>query len=506
MRILHLIAALLVVFAGPAYAKSGTVAWILTQKSGDVRVLKKGLQPASVNLRAALAPGDVIATGSTGRAMLTRGADYVVVAPSSRLLLPAEQQKKGFTRLVQQVGTMFYKVRHTGVPHFAVDTPMLAAVVKGTTFTVVVDHDRAAVQVTEGLVEVSSLTGDAKRLVEGGLTVYIGRQRPNEIIEVKPGAVGEPVPVGGRGAAVQIGGSADVPLGTVTNLTGGLVRVAPAAPVVAAPNPLLPGTVSVVPASSPAAPVVAPPAPGGSVQVPPSAPAAPSAPVVGIVDPAPVQEPVAPSASGAGGPPVETPAPPGDVAAPVVEPAAPVVEPAAPVIEPAAPVVEPVVDVVAPVVEPVVDVVTPVVEPVVDVVAPVVEPVVDVVAPVVEPVVDVVAPVVEPVVDVVAPVVEPVVDVVAPVVEPVVDVVAPVVEPVVDVVAPVVEPVVDVVAPVVEPIVDVVAPVVEPVVDVVAPVVEPVVDVVAPVVEPVVEVVAPVVEQIGGEGGRVGVW
>ena len=149
MRIVHVIAAFFVLIATPALAKEGSSAWIVAQKSGDVRVIHDGLQPASVQVRAALSPGDVIATGANGRAMLTRGDDYVVVAPGSRLLLPKAEEKRGFTRLIQQVGTMLYKVKHTGVPHFAVQTPMLAAVVKGTSFSVVVDKDRAAVQVTE---------------------------------------------------------------------------------------------------------------------------------------------------------------------------------------------------------------------------------------------------------------------------------------------------------------------------------------------------------------------
>ena len=65
-----------------------------------------------------------------------------MVAPRSELRLPAAPQPSGFTRVVQTLGTMLFKVRHTGTPHFAVDTPMLAAVVKGTTFTIVVDKDR----------------------------------------------------------------------------------------------------------------------------------------------------------------------------------------------------------------------------------------------------------------------------------------------------------------------------------------------------------------------------
>lgn len=232
MRILQTIGALFILVASPAVSKEVAASWIVTQKSGDVRVLRNGVQPASIQLRSALSPGDVIATGANGRAMLTKGDDYVVVAPASRLMLPKEQQQSGFTRLFQQMGTMLYKVKRTGAPHFAVETPMLAAVVKGTTFTVVVDDKRAAVQVTEGIVEVSSASGDARRLVEGGMTVYIGRERPNVIVDVKSSA-DLPRSTGESGEAVKIEGSGDVSLSTIANLTDGLVSAPPVAPVVA---------------------------------------------------------------------------------------------------------------------------------------------------------------------------------------------------------------------------------------------------------------------------------
>ena len=396
MRILRFLGGLLILMASPAMAKDAA-AWIVTQKSGDVRVLKNGLQPASLQVRTALSAGDVVATGANGRAMLTRGDDYVVVAPGSRLLLPKELKQSGFTRLVQQVGTMLYKVKHTGVPHFAVETPMLAAVVKGTSFTVVVDKDRAAVQVTEGVVEVSSLAGDAKRLVEGGMTVYVGRERPQDIVELKPGAHQLP-PSSGGDTAVKIESSGDVSLGTITDLTGGLVREAPTAPV--AGIAMAPVTKAVTPAPVPTTSVVA-------IETDPLVavlePAAPTVtdPVAAIVDPVvtAVTQPVAGV--------VEA------VVAPVTQPVVSVAQAVvAPVTQPVVSVVE---TVVAPVTQPVVGivetVVTPVTQPVVAAVTTVTQPVVAVAAPVTQPVVgivEVVAPVAQPVVAVVAPIVVPV--------------------------------------------------------------------------------------------------
>lgn len=99
MRLLQIFAALLVMFSSPAMAKD-VAAWIVTQKSGEVRVLRNGMQPASARLHASLSPGDVVATGDNGRAMLTNGDDYVVVSPGSKLVLPKDQQQPGFTRLI----------------------------------------------------------------------------------------------------------------------------------------------------------------------------------------------------------------------------------------------------------------------------------------------------------------------------------------------------------------------------------------------------------------------
>jgi hypothetical protein len=376
MRILQFIAAILFFFATPAMAKDGgPAAWVVAQKSGHVQVVRAGMQPASVQLRATLSPGDVVATGADGRAMLTRGGDYVIVAPGSRLLLPKSEPRSGFTHLIQQVGTMLYKVRHTGVPHFAVETPMLAAVVKGTSFTVIVDKDRAAVQVTEGLVEVSSAAGNARRLVEGGMTVYVGRERPNEIIEMKAGAVEPVASDGGATEAVKIESSGDVPLSAVTNLTGGLVTEAPVVQAVAVTNPVTVGGLVTTPASG-------------------------SQPVVEVFDGA---------APGVTDPVVDL------VEATVPE----VIDPVLEIIEGTLPrVKDPVVDIVEstlpPVTDPVVEIVEAVLPPVVD---PVVEIVEAVLPPVVEPVVDIVEAVLPPVV---APVVEIVETVLPPVVAPIV--------------------------------------------------------------------------------------
>lgn len=212
--------------APPAFAKTAAELWKVSQRTGEAQVIRSGMQPVALITNGSLQPGDLVVTGATGRVVLTRGGDYVVVAPSSRLLLPKAEQPGGFTRLIQQVGTMLYKVKHTGIPHFAVDTPMLAAVVKGTSFTVIVDQDRAAVQVTDGIVEVTAAVGGMQKLVEGGNTVFINRDHPRDLIEATAATIGTPSP-DDHDKAFKISASPEESLSTIATLTSGLIRVDP---------------------------------------------------------------------------------------------------------------------------------------------------------------------------------------------------------------------------------------------------------------------------------------
>ena len=297
---------LLLIFATFAFLSASATAagaaaemWRVNQKSGDVRVIRNRLQPAAARVDAALSPGDVVMTGATGRATLTRGGDYIVLAPSSRLLLPANTQQNGWTSLIQEMGTMLFKVRSTGKPHFRVDAPMLAAVVKGTTFTVIVGPDRSAVQVIEGAVEVSAVQGGMSRLVEGGKTVFIAYDNPSSLITADGATLQKTSAT--PGTAVKLGGSGDVGLATVASLTDGLVRadlaVAPAkavttiAPAVASGATGVTGAVGGVvalvtePTATNAVVTVATNATTGVTGLTQAAVATPVSPVVGTVVP-----------------------------------------------------------------------------------------------------------------------------------------------------------------------------------------------------------------------------
>lgn len=101
-----------------------------------------------------------ISTGPRGRLTLSRGVERISFQPRT---LAALITRNGLwsrkTEVVQQKGQIALDVEKRSRPHTYVHTPFLAAVVKGTSFTVTVTDQNASVSVDRGLVQVSSFTG-----------------------------------------------------------------------------------------------------------------------------------------------------------------------------------------------------------------------------------------------------------------------------------------------------------------------------------------------------------
>ena len=164
-------AVLLASTSSGALAQSMT--WRISEAAGAVSVRHGAeLRPAARN--GVLAPGDAVVTGAGGRAVLVHDRDFVTVSANSRVTVPVAQEAGGFTQIVQDLGNAIFRIEKLKVPHFAVKTPYLAAVVKGTTFSVTVDGTGTSLQVVEGAVEVATLDGGAKDLIRPGTVATIG--------------------------------------------------------------------------------------------------------------------------------------------------------------------------------------------------------------------------------------------------------------------------------------------------------------------------------------------
>jgi hypothetical protein len=178
------------IFAGVALSVFATMAsaaeWRLVDIAGPVRVAVLGGAPAAGAKGQALPTGTSVTTAAGGRATLDNGEQHIVVGPNSRLTVQPDQG--GFTRIAQDLGAAMFKVDKKNVPHFRVDTPLLAAIVKGTTFTVMVEGTSDAVSVAEGLVEVRSNQNGMVGDVAAGATGTVLRDAPGAVQVMTPAA------------------------------------------------------------------------------------------------------------------------------------------------------------------------------------------------------------------------------------------------------------------------------------------------------------------------------
>ncbi len=151
----------------PAFAAEGGT-WSVSKSSGEVWITNGEVQQASLNPADNLKPGDTIRTGRNGRVLLMRGEESILIAPNSVVGLPAEPKEGLSTTIVQQAGSILLEVEKRNVKHFEVETPYLAAVVKGTQFRVSVNAASTSVDVMRGQVEVTDFkSGQIAQVMPG---------------------------------------------------------------------------------------------------------------------------------------------------------------------------------------------------------------------------------------------------------------------------------------------------------------------------------------------------
>jgi hypothetical protein len=150
-----------------AFAADGD-AWKVTESSGDVWLSSTGTQPASLTQNETLKPGDTVRTGRSGRVLLRRGEETILISPNSVMGLPPAAKDGLVTTILQQAGSILLEVEKRNVKHFEVETPYLAAVVKGTQFRVTVGAASTTVDVVRGQVEVNDFrSGQIAQVMPG---------------------------------------------------------------------------------------------------------------------------------------------------------------------------------------------------------------------------------------------------------------------------------------------------------------------------------------------------
>lgn len=172
--------------------------WVVAALSGQVAQSADGTNWRRVSNGERLAFGTRLKTGPEGSARIERGEDVISLSPASVVELPKGANGGGADGVNQTLGTLLYKIFTRPNRRFAIDTPYLAAVIKGTTFTIVVGPDSAALHVTEGAVEVSSRLSADVALIRPGQTAIVSRtgDRGMRILGGNPEKRGDPAPAG----------------------------------------------------------------------------------------------------------------------------------------------------------------------------------------------------------------------------------------------------------------------------------------------------------------------
>lgn len=187
--------ALVVLGAAPALADD----WIaeklrgrvLKMVDGDWRVLARG---------DAVPDSHAIRTVGNSRVLLVRGTETVELGPNTRIEI-IDRDGRQFTTVRQAFGEVKIEADVRQVEHFSVETPHLAAVVKGTVFVVRSGRSGAEVVVERGHVAVDSAqthahvvlaAGQSAEIEDGGALSVTG----SGALPVVTGSDGRPIGVG----------------------------------------------------------------------------------------------------------------------------------------------------------------------------------------------------------------------------------------------------------------------------------------------------------------------
>lgn len=146
--------------------------WLVTKLRGTVlQLVDNDWQP--------LGRGDVVSddrvlrTLRNGRAELQRGREVISLGPDTQIQIH-DKDGKQFTTVQEYFGTVEVDAEARNVQHFAVQTPFLAAVVKGTHFIVTSDKRGSSVEVARGHVEVKNAATGARTPLAVGQEASVG--------------------------------------------------------------------------------------------------------------------------------------------------------------------------------------------------------------------------------------------------------------------------------------------------------------------------------------------
>lgn len=175
--------ALMILALGSATAVADD--WVAVRLRGAVLQLVDG-QWAKLGRGDVVPDSRVIRTLRGAMVEFRRGEEHVSLGGDTQIQIYDEVRKRPFTTVKQYFGTVTVEAKVEDIEHFAVQNHYLAAVVKGTRFTVSADDDGASVDVERGAVFVED------RETRNSVTVAAGQSASVDIEHGQPVVGGEP--------------------------------------------------------------------------------------------------------------------------------------------------------------------------------------------------------------------------------------------------------------------------------------------------------------------------
>lgn len=159
--------------------------WTVSELRGAAKSRPIGMTSAAdwidLNSGMSLPPGTEITTSEDGFVVLVNGADQVQIMANSHVQLPIVERPGVLTRILHQLGTVFFEVGKRPGRQFEVDTPYLVAIVKGTKFSTQVSDGGGWVTVTEGVVGVAARSNSVSVDVTTGETATVSAGTDSDV-------------------------------------------------------------------------------------------------------------------------------------------------------------------------------------------------------------------------------------------------------------------------------------------------------------------------------------
>ncbi|WP_192847078.1 FecR domain-containing protein, partial [Aureimonas sp. AU4] len=131
--------------------------WLVERVSGTAWSIDTAATRTELKAGMEIEEGLTIATARNGRVRLSAENNVMTLGPGSVAAVKPKSFFSAKTEVLQQVGSIEFDIEKRDRPHFTVQTPFMAAVVKGTAFTIAVSRTDARIGVDRGLVQVQDL-------------------------------------------------------------------------------------------------------------------------------------------------------------------------------------------------------------------------------------------------------------------------------------------------------------------------------------------------------------